>query len=75
MKLKLKYFTIFFNISTYKCNIATTHNTRKNTKNKKTLQKELTYNMASSKGFEPSTYCLGGNCSIQLSYEDKINVI
>ena len=27
--------------------------------------------MASPIGFEPTTYCLGGNCSIQLSYEDK----
>lgn len=30
----------------------------------------LLFNMASSDRIELSTYCLGGNCSILLSYED-----
>ena len=43
--------------------------------NKKILQKMypfLQYFLASTRGFEPPTYCLGGSCSILLSYVDII---
>ena len=35
-------------------------------------QLRYTHHMACLRGFEPRTYCLEGSCSIQLSYEPKM---
>lgn len=37
---------------------------------KKSKRYACSFCLASTRGFEPPTYCLGGSCSILLSYVD-----